>query len=401
MERLGNDPLRVVIIAGEASGDRLGAALMRSLAAEAGTVHFSGVGGERMCAAGLEPWFEAGALSVMGFTGVLPHLPKMIRLLRATADRVVALNPHALITVDSPGFTLRLARRVRHRACHIPIIHYVAPSVWAWGPWRTRRLVGVVDRLLALLPFEPEYFSSAGISCDFVGHPAVEGPKATEMEVEALRAEAGASRAPLLLLAPGSRSVEIRQMLPVFAETVRQVRRRIPAVRVVLPLASIVEDEVRRAARVIEPAPLLIAPGDEKRRRAAFMAADAALVTSGSVVLEAAYGGTPMVSAYRTNRTDAAVLRLLARVDTANLVNLVAGERVVPEFLQEHCVPEAMAFVLDRLLRDPGHGCRQRQAFARVLDELGAGWRHPPSRVAAKIIVEVLAAGSQRSSMST
>ena len=396
------DPLRVAIISGEASGDRLGAALMRALAAEHPDIVFEGVGGRCMRRAGLWPWFDVAELSVMGFAEVIPHLPRLVGRLHEAAARVEATAPDVLVTVDSPGFNLHLARRVRRASPRIPIVHYVAPSVWAWASWRAGRLAGIVDRVLALLPFEPMHFAAAGVPCEFVGHPVIETPRPGPAEIAALRAEAGASSAPLLVMAPGSRSGEVRRMFPIMRETVRLLRRRVPNLRLLVPLAAPVEGEVRAAAEYLDPEPLFLpASSEDARRQAAFAAADAALVTSGSIVLEMACAGTPMVSAYQTSALTAALIRALARVDSANLVNLVAGEHIVPEFLQENCVPGAMAFVLERLLAGRAHGRRQRQAFRRVLAELGGEWEVPPSRRAARAVLETVRCAPQRFSIST
>lgn len=395
-------PRRIAIVAGEPSGDRLAAGLMAALRAEAGEIDFVGVGGPAMAREGLASWFDFRDLAVMGFTELLPHLPRLLGHVSETAARVVAAAPDALVTVDSPGFNLRLARAVRRRRPELPVIHYVAPSVWAWAPGRARRMRGTVDHVLALLPFEPPHFAAHRVSCDFVGHPAAAQARAGEGEVAALRRRAGADTAPLLLVAPGSRRTELRHMLPVIAETLALLRRRVAGLRVVVPVAETVAAEVRAAAEGWFPPPLLLMPGeDEAMRRAAMAAADAALVTSGSIVLELAAQGTPMVSAYRTGALTAALVRRLARVDTANLVNLVAGRPVVPEFLQEHCVPGALAAVLERLLREPGAGSAQRTAFPGVLSALGRDDAAPPSVRAARSLLAALARAQPRCSTST
>lgn len=387
-------PLTLYLIAGEPSGDRLGAALMRALAAQAPGTRFLGIGGRHMVAAGLERRFDMAGLSVMGLAEVVPRLPRLIARLRATAEDVVAAAPDALVTIDSPAFGLRVARRVRARAPAIRTIHYVAPSVWAWRPGRARRMAAYVDHVLALLPFEPPLMRAAGMGCDFVGHPAVEAPRPGPAEIAAFRARAGAGEgAPLVLLAPGSRAMEVRRLMPVFAATLARLAAGRPELRAVIPLAEGVEREVTEMAESLSPAPLLLAPdADEARRRAAFAAADAALVKSGSIALELAAAGTPMVSAYRAHPLTAALVRPLLRVETASLVNLVADARVVPEFLQGRCRPEQIAPALARLLDDPEARAVQRAAFAGVLEALGAGGE-PPSARAARSVLEVLRTG--------
>lgn len=383
-------PLTLYLVAGEPSGDRLGSALIGALRAAAPGSRFVGVGGRQMVAAGLDRRFTMAGLGVMGLAEVAPRIPALLARIRATAADVVATAPDALITIDSPGFTLRVARRVRARAPSVRTIHYVAPSVWAWRPGRARAMARYVDHVLALLPFEPPYIARAGMTCDFVGHPAVEAPAPSGAEVAALRARAGVTEgATLLLLAPGSRAMEVRRLMPVFAGTLARLAPRLPGLRTVMPLAEGVEGEVTAAAGRLSPIPTLLAPEDEATRRAALAAADAALVKSGSIALELAAAGTPMVTAYRASPLTAALMRPLVRVDTASLVNLVAGERVVPEFIQERCTPDAIAPALLTVLHDQAAREAQRAAFARVLAALGKNGP-PPSLRAARSVLRAL-----------
>jgi lipid-A-disaccharide synthase len=384
-------PLTLYLVAGEASGDRLGAGLMRALRAGGRQVRFVGVGGRMMAAEGLESLFDTADLNVMGIAEVVPRLRVLMRRIRQTTGDVVRAAPDALITIDSPGFGLRVAERVRARSPGIRTIHYVAPSVWAWRPGRARHMGRFVDHVLALLPFEPPYMIAGGMSCDFVGHPIAAQPVPVADEITAFRARAGAAEGqPLLLLAPGSRTGEVRRMMPVFAETLARVAARRPGLRVAVPVAETVEAEVRAAVAGWEQAAVLVLPEEgEAAKRAAFAAADLALVTSGTVTLEMAAAGTPMVSAYRTSWLTAAIVRRLARVDTANLVNLVGGADVVPEFLQEDCRAERIAPAVLALLEGEGGRAVQLAAFERVVTALGRGGEGPSVR-AARSVLEVL-----------
>jgi lipid-A-disaccharide synthase len=384
-------PLTLYLVAGEASGDRLGAGLMRALRAGGRQVRFVGVGGRMMVAEGLESLFDTADLNVMGIAEVVPRLRVLMRRIRQTTGDVVRAAPDALITIDSPGFGLRVAERVRAASPGIRTIHYVAPSVWAWRPGRARHMGRFVDHVLALLPFEPPYMTAAGMSCDFVGHPIAAQPVPDADEVAAFRARAGAAEGqPLLLLAPGSRTGEVRRMMPVFAETLARVAMRRPDLRVAVPVAETVVAEVRAAVSGWEQAPVLVLPEEgEAAKRAAFAAADLALVTSGTVTLEMAAAGTPMVSAYRTSWLTAAILRRLVRVDTANLVNLVGGANVVPEFLQEDCRADRIAPAVLALIEGEDGRAVQLAAFERVLTALGRGGE-PPSVRAVRSVLEVL-----------
>ena len=348
----GNRTSRFYVIAGEPSGDRLGGGLMRALQALA-PVEFAGIGGRDMTAAGLNPLFDMTELSVMGLTEILPRLPALMRRIRQTARDVAAWRPDALISIDSPDFSLRVARLARRALPELPVIHYVAPSVWAWRPGRAAKMARHVDHVLALLPFEPPYMHAAGMGCDFVGHPAVARPRPPAAETAAFRAAHGLSGR-LLLLAPGSRQGVVRRMLPIYLDAVARLRAGGAPLGIVCPVADAVEVEVRRALATL-PAPVhAIAPqAPEAERGLAMAAADAALATSGTITLELAAAGVPTVAAYRASRLTAAMVRRMALVDTANLVNLIVGRKVVPEFLQERCTAGNLASALGPLLRRP------------------------------------------------
>ena len=398
MTEAGTRSLTIYLVAGEPSGDRLGAGLMRALRAEVpdkdGIMRFVGIGGRMMAAEGLESLFDIIDLNVMGLAEVVPRLPLLRRRIGETVEDVVRAAPDALVTIDSPSFGLRVAERVRTRSPGIRTIHYVAPSVWAWRPGRARHMARFVDHVLALLPFEPPYMTGAGMSCDFVGHPVAAQPVPSEAAIAAFRARAGVGEdQPLLVLAPGSRRGEVRHLMPVFAEVLARLEAHRPGLRAVIPVAETVVAEVTEAAGRLPSQPVLILPDEgEEAKRAAFAAADVALVASGTVTLEMAAAATPMVSAYRTSRLTAAILRRLVRVDTANLVNLVGGEAVVPEFLQDDCAAAKIAPAVLALLDDPAGRAAQLAAFERVMAALGREGE-PPSMRAARSVLRVMGQG--------
>lgn len=378
--------LSLYVIAGEPSGDRLGGALMRALSARQ-TVQFRGVGGVDMTAAGLSSRFEMSELTVMGLSEVLPKLPQLMRRIRETADNVIATRPDALVTIDSPDFTLRVAKRVREALPHLKIIHYVAPSVWAWRPGRAVKMARSVDHVLALLPFEPPYMHAAGMSCDFVGHPVAAMPQPSEDELLEWRARQGlAPDQKLLLIAPGSRHGEVNRLLWEFMDAVELLRKSVPDLAVVCPLAETVADKVRSNVDEWLPGTLYVAPGASDQKRLAFAAADAALCASGTVTLELAASGTPMVAAYRTTWLNAAIARRLLKVNSANLVNLISGKNAVPEFLQEFCSPDALAGALRPLVTDPSAHEAQRVAFDQVMAAMGRDGPAPEERAATSIL---------------
>ncbi|MGF1551757.1 MAG: lipid-A-disaccharide synthase [Paracoccaceae bacterium] len=378
---------RLFLIAGEASGDRLGASLMRALRVEAPDAVFGGVGGEAMRAEGLAPVFDIRALAVMGLTEVLPRLPTILRLLRRATEAALAFRPDALITIDSPSFSLRVAKRVRAAAPGVRTVHYVAPSVWAWRPGRAARMARHVAHVLALLPFEPPYMRAAGMGCDFVGHPIAEAPVATEAEARGFRERHGLGDAPLLLVAPGSRMGELRRLGPLFADVVARRGATRPGLRTVVPVAWTVEDAVEG---LFPNALRLGRETGEAERRAAMAAADAALLKSGTITLEAAAAGTPQVAAYRASVLTAAMVRWLIRVDTGNLVNLAVGwedgARPVPEFYQEAATPAALAGALGPLLDGGPEREAQRAAADLALRRLGRGGPASSTRAARSVL---------------
>ncbi|MEO1314307.1 MAG: lipid-A-disaccharide synthase, partial [Pseudomonadota bacterium] len=278
-------PRQFFIIAGEASGDQLGAALMAGLKAE-GACDFQGIGGPLMEAEGLASLFPMDRLSVMGIAEVLPRLPEILRLIRQAADAVVAEKPAALITIDSPDFCLRVAKRARRRLPELRTIHYVAPSVWAWRPGRAAKMARVIDHVLALLPFEPPYMTAAGMTCDFVGHPVVEVPQATEAERFALRSHLGLADAqPLLALLPGSRAGEVARHGPLFREVLERVQAAHPRLACVVPAVPARVAALETLFAGMAQPPLILDPRrhqtPEVLKRAAFAEATAALAVSG------------------------------------------------------------------------------------------------------------------------
>lgn len=382
---------RLFLVAGEPSGDLLGAALMQGLrAASPETLEFVGVGGPAMAAEGLESLFPQEDLAVMGLVEVLPRLRSILRRMDETVSACIAAAPDALITIDSPSFGLRVMRRVRRLMPGLRTIHYVAPSVWAWRPGRVRRMAGLVDHLLALLPFEPPYFTAHGIGCTFVGHPVATAPRAGPDEAAALRARLGiAPEAPVLLTLPGSRMGEVSRHMAAFGAVVGRLAAALPGLAVIMPTVPGVAAAVRGGAvpwpvtpHILDPA----SPTAAADKRAAFAAAQAALAASGTVTLELAAAGVPMVAVYRTHWLTAQIVRRIVKVDTANLVNLVTASRAVPEFLQEHFTTDAATEALTPLFADTPERTRQLAAFETAMAVLGRGGQPPGLRAAHAVL---------------
>ena len=379
----------IYLVAGEASGDVLGARLMAALRRRRPDLGFADVGGERMEAAGLRSLFPMRDLSLMGLLEVVPNLRRLAgRMAMAEAD-ILQRRPAALVTIDVPSFALRLAGRVRPRG--VRVVHYVAPQVWAWRPWRVAKVRERVDRILALLPFEPAFFEAAGVPVRFVGHPVVESSVdgGDGMRFRAAHG-IGAAERPVVVM-PGSRRGEVGRLLGAFGEALRLTAREVPGLRPVLPVAGPVEDAVRAGTAGWPVPPVLLT--DAEARRDGYAAAEAGLIKSGTSSLEMAVAGVPHVVGYRVNPVTAAIVRRLIEIPHASLVNLLAEREVVPERLQEDCTPERLAAELARLLREPGAAAAQRAAFAAVLAMLRPASGLAPSEAAAEAVLEVVEEG--------
>jgi lipid-A-disaccharide synthase len=380
--------MKLFLIAGEASGDALGAALMAGLTALAPGVEFYGVGGPQMAAEGLSSLFPMEELSVMGLVEVLPKYLHLRRRIAETAEAVIRLRPDALVTIDSPDFCLRVARVVRAANPAQRTIHYVAPTVWAWRPGRAAKMAEVIDHVLALFPFEPPYMEAAGMSCDFVGHPVATAPRASAEDAAEFRdLHAIGPDQPLLLCLPGSRKGEVTRLAPRFEEAIAQLRDREPDLRVILPTVRGVAGTVRDLAARWKVAPLVVEMTEDKAR--AFAAADLALAASGTVSLELAANRVPMVIAHDFNRLTWWLMKRAALIDTVTLVNIVSETRAVPEYLGPACRPAAIARALMALIDDEAAREKQFAAMALTMERLGAGGEAPGLRAARSVLARI------------
>lgn len=366
--------LRVFIIAGEPSGDALGGHLLAGLARSVPNLDVRGIGGPAMAGQGLRSLFPMAELSIMGLTEVLPKLPGLLARVSEAAQAAIEFRPDVLITIDSPDFCLRVAKKVKQKA-KIPVVHYVAPSVWAWRPGRAAKMARVVDHVLALLPFEPPYMEAAGMSCDFVGHPVAGLPQIGADEARAFRASIGVDAdTPMLCVLPGSRGGEVKRHAPIFAETVRRLRQSRENLSIIVPapghLADQVGDYFEGLGAVILDPSSVDADDAERRKLAAFAASDGALAASGTVSLELARQMTPMVIGYRMAPLTQVLVRRLFSARSATLVNLVSDSSAVPEFFFEHCTPENLVPAI-ALVLDSDHG--QAAAMRETIDRLQAG----------------------------
>lgn len=376
------------IVAGEYSGDNLGAVLMAAMKRLTGArVRFAGVGGPAMAREGLDSIFPMSDLAVMGLAEILPRARLLLQRLKMTVGAVRELQPDLVLTVDSPGFSLRLGERIR--GLGIPRVHYVAPQLWAWNSRRGRKLTRQVDHLLALFPFEPEFFAQYGVPCRFVGHPIVEygvdgGDGKVFRERHAIPADAT-----VVAILPGSRESEVRRLLPVFGDVVARLAGKRPdLVAVVCAVDSQAGGIARGTANW--PVPVIVV-SETAEKYDAFAACAAAVTKSGTITLELALAGVPMVVAHKVSGLTALIARRLLHVSHVSMVNLLLGESLVPELLQEHCRARGIAAEIEKLLDEPAARKAQLSGFQRAVASLG-GTTPPPSERAAQAVLALLAA---------
>ncbi len=391
--------MRIFILAGEISGDKLGGALMQGLQEllPGQEIEYQGIGGPLMQAQGVTSLFPMEELSVMGLVEILSQYRHLNARVHQTAEAVLAMQPDVLITIDAPEFSLRVAKLVKAKS-NIRTVHYVAPTVWAWRSGRARKMAAHIDQVLALLPFEPPFMEEAGMRCDFVGHPIATEVQATEDERLAFRRDHGLEGHPSLLVLPGSRRGEISRLMPIFKEVVDSLCKDRPDLRIVIPTVANIASDVRDAAADWPGQPVIVDPSgvseDEaaRQKRAAFAATDAALAASGTVSLELAAAGTPMVVAYDMNWLSRTLVMKMLLVDSVTLVNLVSETRSVPEFIGAACQPGPIAVAMDQVLSDPGD---QHKALDLTMARLGKGGESPGLR-AAKAILDGLSSSAAK-----
>lgn len=374
----------IYLVAGEPSGDALGGRLMLALRKRlSGDVDFAGVGGEHMTSEGLDSLFPMEELSVMGIVEILPHVPKLLGRMSQVAGDVDRLRPDAVVTIDAPAFAHGVAKRIRQR--DIPRIHYVAPQLWAWRPWRVHKFRRNFNHVLALLPFEPEWFETRGVSCRFVGHPVIEsgadqGDGATFRTVQAI-----APDATVLCCLLGSRRGELHRHKNSFHAAISGVAKTTPNLVCVLPTVTHLADDIRKFAADLPCRAIVVTGNDQKY--AAMAASNVALAASGTVTLELAMAEVPTVVAYRMAFLTYALGKPLMNVAYANLINLILDRPVIPEFLQTQCTGENLTRALIDLLGPEGH--EQRSLVKSGLEALGRDGTSPSDR-AAEAVLEII-----------
>lgn len=385
MDEHSSSPL-IWILAGEASGDVLGARLMQALRDRNPAVRFAGVGGTRMEEQGLHSLFPMRDLAVMGLVEILPRVRALSARLTQAVDDIAARKPDLVITIDSPGFALRLLRRIAHTG--VLRVHYVAPQVWAWRQKRVKEFPGLWDELLCLLPFEEAFFSRHGLLTRFVGHPVLQSGAQNGDGARFHQQHGLAADARVLVLMPGSRRSEAPRLLPVFGQMLALLRKDMPDLVPVIPVSPVVAATVARETANWPVRPVIVT--DIQDKHDAFAAAGAALTKSGTSTLELALAGVPMAVTYRVNPITAFMARRLIKVPYVAMVNLLADRAIVPELLQEQCKPSVLAKAVKRLFENQQIVQQQKEAFRTVLDGLQGPDGKLPADAAADAVLALL-----------
>lgn len=371
----------IYIITGEASGDLLGSLLMRALKKQSSHIRFAGIGGDLMAKEGLASLFSGSDLSVMGYFELLPHLYRLVKRFNQVKKDILEKKPDIIVTIDSPGFNFRLARALKKKvAC--PLIHYTAPSVWAWKPRRAKKIAKIYDHLLALFSFEPPYFDREGLPCTFVGHPLIEEglPELSSQKFRSLHNVS--DETPLLCFLPGSRGGEVEKLLPSFVQAVLFVKDKLPNLTVVCPTSPKFQQRVEEAFQGRVP---LIFTQNSEEKYYAMAASQAAIAASGTVSLELALTNTPMVIGYQMNALTHVLAKKVVKTPYICLVNILHQEFVVPELIQENCTPEKLSKSLLLLLLDSEKAC-QDQRLSQIPSLLKNDFAAPSDLAASKIL---------------
>jgi lipid-A-disaccharide synthase len=381
---------KIFLLAGEASGDALGGKLMGAInALVPGEVAFTGVGGTRMQAQGLTSFFPMSALSLVGFVEIIPHIPKLLGLINKTVREIQTTEPDLVITIDAPAFNKKVVKKLRAQGYTGKIVHYVAPSVWAYKAKRAITMAELFDHIFCLLPFEPKYFTDAGMEATYVGHPVVEEPLQNG-DADAFKEKFKLDPdKPTIAILPGSRKGEIKRLLPIFIKTIKPLREQIRDLNIIAISDANHGFAIQQALDELIglKSAVTIDPAD---KAGALAASDIALVKSGTSTLEVAMSGTPMVVTYKVNPLSAYMLRKMIKVDYVTLINIMQKEEVIPELLQERCTPGNLALKIEKLMRDYMAKDIQVEKSHEVLKQLGLNHMPFPSQRAAMKVLDMI-----------
>lgn len=380
--------LKIYLIAGEPSGDALGARLMRALKAKTkNNVEFFGVGGDTMEKEGMTSLFDISELAIMGLCEVIPSIPKVLKRIKQTVNDIVKIHPDIVITIDSWSFGSRVQKKLRALKLGIPQVHYVAPQVWAWKKKRARTMYKYVDHLLTLLPQEPKYFTPYGLDTTFVGHPVIESPVVNGDETKFRQKYQIAADNKIICLLPGSRHNEVARLLPTFLEAATILKQQHPELFFVIPTVKTVAARVKEMIKT-SSLPILVVESEEDRHNA-MSAATAAIAASGTVALELAIANVPHIIGYKVAPLTAVLAKKFLHIQFVNLSNILIGREIVPELLQDNCQPATIVHYINRFLEKDNLYRYQQEGFKKVQTVLGLGEQKPSER-AADVILELI-----------
>jgi len=380
---------KIFMIAGEESGDNLGSKLINEIKGKNQRVEFIGVGGSRMISAGLKPIFPMKEINLMGFLEVVPHLPNLLKRINDTVERIMLEKPDVIVTIDSPGFNYQVAKKLKALGSPIKRIHYVAPSVWAYKPGRAKKTAALFDHLICLLPWEPKYFEKEGMKASFVGHPIFEDLTfLSDAEKVALKNKYGiADGEKLVAILPGSRTGEIKRLAPIFFDAAKMIRNKLPQTKfIVLPtegLRANIENYLKQTSGFN-----IVSNNDEKRR--ILQICDAAITKSGTVALEVPALGCPAVVGYRSSELTFRIIKHLAKIPYANLVNISANKEIIKELIQDKCTSKNISDEIIKLLNSPKTAKWQLEEASHELKDMGLGSSEMASKKAAELVVGYL-----------
>ena len=378
----------VYLIAGEPSGDMLGARLMRALKKRDAEIKFAGIGGENMEKEGINSLFDISDLAVMGLVEVIPSIPKVLRHIKETVDDIILKKPDVVITIDSWSFSARVHKALRKKQVKVLQMHYVAPQVWAWKKGRAKSMYKYIDHLLTLFPNEPAYFTPYHLKADFVGHPAIESSMITADSGEFITKYNIKKDKRIVLILPGSRHNEVKNLLPTFLETVQELKQKHDDLYFVLPTVKTVEKRVRNIIKEAKADILVI--NTQQDRYAAAKAACAAIAASGTVALELAIINVPHLVAYKVPALTAWLVKCITNIKYVNLTNLLLDKPIVPELLQKECNKNRLLDTVEALLNPETELYKtEREGFEKLRRTLGMGKTYP-SQKAAEIIIEAI-----------
>ncbi len=387
---------KIFMLAGEESGDNLGSRLMRAMKERyTGELEFVGVGGTKMAYEGLHTIFPMQQINMMGFAEIVPHLPELIKKINSTVERILREKPDVVVTIDSPGFNFRVAKKLRQQGFKAKMVHYVAPSVWAYKPQRAKKIAKLFDHLIAILPWEPPYFEKEGLTTSFIGHPVFEDIELLDAQQKKILREKYNYQPTdkLVAIMPGSRSGEVKKLLPLLVDAANKIYMNDPDTRFILMPTEDKRDMVAKYARLI-PHCITVADTGEKRKLLQICAAG--MIKSGTVALEVAALGCPHLICYKMSPISYFLIQRMIKIQYANLVNISASKEVIRELLQEKCTAENIAKEITALLSSDVLAKGQLTDAKHELEEMGMGSVIMPSDKAAEVVLKLAGATTER-----